>query len=377
VQQALYWDEHLPGLPCVYVITTSGCVLQGDRLDISVTVSSGAMAHVTTQSATKIHQMDANFAAQTQRLALADNAYLELLPGPVIPHRHSRFITHTRATVAETATLLNVELLQPGRKHYGPGELSEFDLYSSTLTASRPEGTPLFTEKLVAEPWRHPVRQAGVMGKFDVLANVTLVTPRRHADQIFEKIIPGADTSADCVAGASRLPNDAWGRPMSQRWVTARNRGMPGKRFWAGTAVSATHCGAGCVLGDLIAEWVVFAASLQLLGFALPVEYPLDYVLALSWGILFQYFVITPMRHLAFGKGLKLAAKADFLALSAFEVGLFGWMAIMQLVLFPSPHLTTDHAAFWFLMQVGMIIGFATTYPMNWWLIRHGIKEVM
>jgi hypothetical protein len=52
-------------------------------------------------------------------------------------------------------------------------------------------------------------------------------------------------------------------------------------------------------------------------------------------------------------------------------------MAIMQLVLFPSPHLTTDHAAFWFLMQVGMIIGFATTYPMNWWLIRHGIKEVM
>ena len=49
----------------------------------------------------------------------------------------------------------------------------------------------------------------------------------------------------------------------------------------------------------------------------------------------------------------------------------------MQLVLFPSPHLTTEHAAFWFLMQVGMIIGFATTYPMNWWLIRHGIKEVM
>jgi hypothetical protein len=32
--------------------------------------------------------MDANFAAQSQRLALADNAYLELLPGPVIPHPH-------------------------------------------------------------------------------------------------------------------------------------------------------------------------------------------------------------------------------------------------------------------------------------------------
>jgi urease accessory protein len=209
VQQALYWDEHLPGLPCVYIITTSGCVLQGDRLDVSVTVGTGAMAHVTTQSATKIHQMDANFAAQLQRLVLAENAYLELLPGPVIPHRHSRFITHTWATVAENATLLTAELLQPGRKHHGAGELFEFDLYSSTLTASRPDGAQLFTEKLIAEPWRHPVRQVGVMGKFDVFANATLITPRRHADAIFEQVVPGADTSTDCVAGASRLPHDA------------------------------------------------------------------------------------------------------------------------------------------------------------------------
>jgi urease accessory protein len=209
VQQALYWDEHLPGLPCVYIITTSGCVLQGDRLDISITVGAGAMAHVTTQSATKIHQMDANFAAQTQRLALADNAYLELLPGPTIPHRHSRYITQTRATVAESATLLSAEVLQPGRKHHGEGELFEYDLYSSTLTAARPDGTPLFTEKLVAEPWRHPVRRAGVMGKFHVVATVTLVTPRQHAGKIFEQVVSGADVGAQCLAGASRLPHDA------------------------------------------------------------------------------------------------------------------------------------------------------------------------
>lgn len=209
VQQALYWDEYLPGLPCVYIITTSGCVLQGDRLDVSVTVGADAMAHVTTQSATKVHRMDANFAAQSQRLTLAENAYLELLPGPVIPHRHSRFITHTRATVAESATLLSVELLQPGRKHHGAGELFQFDLYSSTLTANRPDGTPLFTEKLVAEPWRHPVRQAGVMGKFDVFANVTLVTPQPAAERIFERVVPGADGGGECVAGASYLPNDA------------------------------------------------------------------------------------------------------------------------------------------------------------------------
>lgn len=167
-----------------------------------------------------------------------------------------------------------------------------------------------------------------------------------------------------------------WGRPMSHR-AMKESGDSPKKPFWASVAVGATHCGAGCTLGDLVAEWVVFAAGLQLLGFALPVEYPFDYVLALGLGIVFQYFAIAPMRGLALGEGLKVAAKADFLSLSAFEVGLFGWMAVMQLVLFSGPHLTTDHAAFWFLMQVGMVVGFFTTYPMNWWLIRRGVKEAM
>jgi urease accessory protein len=209
VQQALYWDEHLPGLPCVQVITTSGCVLQGDRFDIAITAGADAMAHVTTQSATKIHQMDANFAVQSQRLTLAERAYLELLPGPVIPHRHSRYVTHTLAAVADSATLLSAEILLPGRKHHGAGELFEYDLYSSAITVTRPDGTALFTERLVAEPWRHPARRAGAMGRFDVLASVFLVTPRQHADQVFERAAVGADPATQCLAGANRLPHDA------------------------------------------------------------------------------------------------------------------------------------------------------------------------
>lgn len=167
-----------------------------------------------------------------------------------------------------------------------------------------------------------------------------------------------------------------WGRMRSRKTMTRHGHGIPGKPAWTGIAVSATHCGAGCVLGDLIAEWVVFSVGLKVAGAVLPAEYILDYVLALGWGIMFQYFAIVPIRRVAAGEGLKLAAKADVLALTAFEAGLFGWMAITQLVIFPS-HLPTDSAGFWFLMQVGMLIGFVTTYPVNWWLIRHGIKEVM
>ncbi len=39
--------------------------------------------------------------------------------------------------------------------------------------------------------------------------------------------------------------------------------------------------------------------------------------------------------------------------------------------------LRVDTIEFWFMMQIAMIFGFVTTYPVNWWLIRLGIKERM
>jgi len=29
------------------------------------------------------------------------------------------------------------------------------------------------------------------------------------------------------------------------------------------------------------------------------------------------------------------------------------------------------------MMQIAMIVGYATVYPMNWWLIKSGFKEAM
>ena len=84
------------------------------------------------------------------------------------------------------------------------------------------------------------------------------------------------------------------------------------------------------------------------------------------------------MRGLGVRDGLVAAAKADIPSLSAFEVGLFGWMAVMAFALYPAPHpLHPDPPVYWFLRQAGMIIGFCTAYPVNVWLIRGGIKEAM
>lgn len=83
------------------------------------------------------------------------------------------------------------------------------------------------------------------------------------------------------------------------------------------------------------------------------------------------------MRGLPFGKGLLQAIRADTLAIVTFEIGLFGWMALTQYALFPNLHLNPTQAGFWFLMQVGMILGFFTSYPANLFLLKIGWKEKM
>lgn len=53
-------------------------------------------------------------------------------------------------------------------------------------------------------------------------------------------------------------------------------------------------------------------------------------------------------------------------------------MAQTSFVLSPTPHrLHPDSAAYWFLMQVGMCLGFVTAMPVNGWLLRRGIEETM
>jgi hypothetical protein len=151
-----------------------------------------------------------------------------------------------------------------------------------------------------------------------------------------------------------------------------------GRPWWVTMAIEVSHCGSGCTLGDVISEFAIFWSGLTIAGTTLLAEYVGDYVLALVFGIAFQYFAIAPMRGLGLKDGLIAAAKADFISLTAFEIGLFGWMAIMTFVLFPAPHhLMPSSAAYWLLMQVGMIIGYSTSWPANVWLVKRGIKVPM
>jgi hypothetical protein len=140
-------------------------------------------------------------------------------------------------------------------------------------------------------------------------------------------------------------------------------------------AVSTSHCGAGCMIADVVCESWIASAGIVLFGSMLWAQYAMDFAAAWLLGVVFQYMAIKPMRDdLSVGGAIAAAIKADTLSIVAFQVGMYAWMALVHYKL---PHLMPSNAVFWLAMQVGMIFGFATSYPINRWLIAAGLKEAM
>ncbi|WP_295126679.1 DUF4396 domain-containing protein [uncultured Leifsonia sp.] len=173
------------------------------------------------------------------------------------------------------------------------------------------------------------------------------------------------------------------------RWGRTRRRGDERRTPMAVSVATGTnHCGAGCALGDLVAEWTAFLLPAVAVAFGwgwlfqdkMFAVWVLDFILAFGIGIIFQYFAIAPMRGLSLREGLKEALKADAASISAWQIGMYGTMALLQFLVLPAffgGRAPVNSPEFWFAMQWAMLVGFATSYPVNWLLIRTGVKERM
>ena len=94
--------------------------------------------------------------------------------------------------------------------------------------------------------------------------------------------------------------------------------------------IGVSHFGAGCVLGDLVGEWLVYGTNTPINGHGIWAELLVDYAFALLFGIMFKYFSIAPMSGEYGPKSVWRVAKANVLSFTSFEVGAFGWMVVYQ-----------------------------------------------
>jgi urease accessory protein len=203
----LYFDAGWPALPTVLLQSASGGLFQGDRLILEVSVGACAAAHVTTQSATKVHSMERDRAVQATRLVVEAGGHLELLADAGILFPDSHVETTTTLALGEGASAILAEsFLWHDPKG---GDAPRFALMAATVEASGADGRLLMLDRYrIGRPkddeasrafWRASKAQGSLYAFGKPAGGEPLVDGLRAA-------LAGLDGA---YAGVSALPNEA------------------------------------------------------------------------------------------------------------------------------------------------------------------------
>ena len=207
VQKALHYDETVPSMAHVFILSPSGGVLQGDRYRTDIELKNKAISHITTQGATRIYKMNSNFATQMINLKVGKDCYLEFLPEQLIPYKSSRYYQKTTFTVDDSATLVYSETIVPGR--VAMGELFDYDICYLRTLCYNDKNEIKFHDNSILEPKNQTMNTLGMFGNKTVLSTMFVVTKKEHVEKLYEKINQIFKDNDEVVGGASILPNDS------------------------------------------------------------------------------------------------------------------------------------------------------------------------
>jgi Domain of unknown function (DUF4396) len=140
---------------------------------------------------------------------------------------------------------------------------------------------------------------------------------------------------------------------------------------WRQTLGSTMHCVAGDGVGILVGA--VLSSLLGLTGLA---DVALEYVLGFGFGwTIFQALFMRDAMGGSYPVALRRTFIPELLSMNLLMTGMVPTTAALgrHVDLAHDP----AHARFWFVMSMGLLVGFIVAYPMNWWLVANHLKHGM
>ena len=125
--------------------------------------------------------------------------------------------------------------------------------------------------------------------------------------------------------------------------------------------------GGASAVAHLIGVPLVIASGLTIAGINLWVMIIVIGLLAMVF--LFGYERLATPRGSGAPMPVLAAAATAALTVLAFDIGMGGWMLLLHFNEFMPP---ADEGSFWFLMQIGIVLGLISGYPVVRWLTRRG-----
>ncbi len=102
------------------IVNPTAGFFDGDLLEIRVEVAAEAKLVLSTPSASRVYRTRSGAAAvSSQHFKVGENASLEWIPEPFIPHAGARYVQRTRIELHPSASLLLFDWIAPGRVAMG------------------------------------------------------------------------------------------------------------------------------------------------------------------------------------------------------------------------------------------------------------------
>jgi len=197
-----------PGLTTLCLQEPTGGVAQGDRHRIDITAKERARVHVTTQSATKVHSMRANYAHLDGTLRVGSDAHLEYLPGATIVNEDARCLQTLSIDLDPTASVIVSDVFVPGGlSHQEPFGL---DHYYSRLQA-RCDGRLICSDSIDVRPADDDPRDRATVGDYDVIGSLYVLAPSETTAELVDAIRDRLDPIEGTHSAISSLPYESGG----------------------------------------------------------------------------------------------------------------------------------------------------------------------
>ena len=141
--------------------------------------------------------------------------------------------------------------------------------------------------------------------------------------------------------------------------------------LWKQSVGSTIHCLAGDATG-------IIAAAIVTSFFGLPMWFDslIEYVVGFAFGLLvFQALFMKDMLGGSYLEAVKATWLAEWLSMNAVMAGMIPVMIVLMTR--DMTAMEPGDARFWGVMSLATLVGAALAFPVNWWLVRNGLKHGM
>ncbi len=145
---------------------------------------------------------------------------------------------------------------------------------------------------------------------------------------------------------------------------------------WQTIFISTSLSAAACIFGDIMTIPIVTLLKQFAIIPALWLQAIICVMISLIIGLLFQFLAIRQREKHSFGRALLLALKTEIFPLLIYQLGIFIFMALaLKFVL--NQQINPLLVAFWFMLQLAIMIGFLFSWPANHFLIKRGLNPAV